>query len=151
MRELTSVRTSGREQAQTLERMLEPKLRSPAQDSVLAVLLHRMRVRQPVRALVRLGHLLPPQALSAAGARTAAPSETAEPTAAQPAAGAPSGTAEQTAVPIAGPPAAWARTAALSGTAGQTAVPIAAQTAVQTVAPGRMRSVLIGVPSTTAT
>src|SRR5215218_3340915 len=121
--------------------MLEPKLRSPAQDSVLAVLLHRMRVRQPVRALVRLGHLLPPQALSVTGARTAA----------QPAAGAPSGTAEQTAVPIAGPPAAWARTAALSGTAGQTAVPIAAQTAEQTVAPGRMRSVLIGVPSTTAT
>src|SRR5215213_3693548 len=115
--------------------MLEPKRRSPAQDSVLAVLLHRMRVRQPVRVLVRLGHLLPPQALSAAGAAAAAPS----------------GTAEQTAVPIAGPPAAWARTAALSGTAGQTAVPIAAQTAVQTVAPGRMRSVLIGVPSTTAT
>src|SRR5215218_4736438 len=105
--------------------MLEPKLRSPAQDSVLAVLLHRMRVRQPVRALVRLGHLLPPQALSGTGPRTA--------------------------VPIAGPPAAWARTAALSGTAGQTAVPIAAQTAEQTVAPGRMRSVLIGVPSTTAT
>src|SRR5215216_3306560 len=101
--------------------MLEPKLRSPAQDSVLAVLLHRMRVRQPVRGLVRLGHLLPPQALSAA-ARTAVHS----------------GMAEQTAVPIVGPQAAVARKAALSGTAERTVVAVAeltvAETEVQKVA-----------------
>src|SRR5215203_4689963 len=107
-----------REQAQTSERMLEPMPRNPAQDSVLAVLLHRMRVRQPVRGSVRLGHLLPPLAFRERS------------------------TPEQTAVPIVGPLATGARTAALSGTAGQTVVPIAAPTAgptaVPTVAPVTM-------------
>jgi len=126
-RERTSVRTLVREQAQTSERMLEPMPRNPAQDSVLAVLLHRMRVRQPVRGLVRLGHLLPPQAFRERS------------------------TPEQTAVPIVGPLATGARTAALSGTAGQTVVPIAAPTAGPTVAPVTMRSALTGVLSTTAT
>src|SRR5215207_1638923 len=110
-RERTSERTSVREQAQTLERMLEPRPRSPAQDSVRAARPHRMRVQQPVRALARLGHLLPPQAFRERN------------------------TPEQTAVPIVGALATGGRTAALSGTAGQTVVPIAAPTAGPTVAP----------------
>jgi hypothetical protein len=151
----TSVRTSGRDQAQTLERMLEPMPRSPAQDSAPAARPHLTRVRQPVRALVRLGHLLLPQAFRGRS------------------------TPEQTAVPIVGPLATGARTAGLSGTVGQTVVPIAVPTAAQTVVPiavptaaqtvvpiavptaaqtagptvvlATMRSALTGVLSTTAT
>jgi hypothetical protein len=124
-------RTSGRDQAQTLERMLEPLPRSPAQDSAPVARPHLMRVRQPARALVRLGHLLLRQAFRERS------------------------TPEQTAVPIVGPLATGARTVGLSGTVGQTAVPIAvptaAQTAVPTVVPVTMRSALTGVLSTTAT
>jgi hypothetical protein len=109
------VRTSGRDQVQTLERMLEPMPRNSAQDSVPAGRPHRMRVRQPVRALVRLGHLLAPREFRTRN------------------------TPEQTAVPMVGPtvvPAeTGARTAALSGTAEQTEVPIAEQTVEQTEAP----------------
>jgi hypothetical protein len=130
-RDRTSVRTSGRDQAQTLERMLEPMPRSPAQDSAPAARPHLTRVRQPVRALVRLGHLLLPQAFRGRS------------------------TPEQTAVPIVGPLATGARTAGLSGTVGQTVVPIAVPTAAQTVVPtvvlATMRSALTGVLSTTAT
>ena len=88
-RDRTSVPTSGRDRAQTLERMLEPMPRSPAQDSAPAARPHLMRVRQPVRALVRLGHLLLPQAFRERS------------------------TPEQTAVPIVGPLATGARTAGL--------------------------------------
>jgi hypothetical protein len=130
-RDRTSVRTSGRDQAQTLERMLEPMPRSPAQDSAPAARPHLTRVRQPVRALVRLGHLLLPQAFRGRS------------------------TPEQTAVPIVGPLATGARTAGLSGTVGQTVVPIAVPTAAQTAGPtvvlATMRSALTGVLSTTAT
>jgi hypothetical protein len=153
----TSVRTSGRDQAQTLERMLEPMPRNPAQDSVLAGRLHRMRVRQPVRALVRLGHLLAPREFRARS------------------------TPEQTAVPMVGPAVGGAetvvQTAALSGTVERTEVPIAVQTeapmaeqtggptaallgtaeqnggptAEQTVAQGTMPSALTEALGTTAT
>jgi hypothetical protein len=139
----TWVRTSGRDQAQTLERMLEPMPRNPAQDSVPAGRRHRMRVRQPVRALVRLGHLLAPREFRARS------------------------TPEQTAVPMVGPAVGGAetvvRTAALSGTVEQTEVPIAVQTeapmaeqtggptAEQTVAQGTMPSALTEALGTTAT
>jgi hypothetical protein len=155
----TSVRTSGRDQALTLERMPEPVPGNPAQDLVPAARPHRMRARQPVRALVRLGHLLAPQAFRELSTpeQTAAPmvgpAETAERTVAH------SGTAEPTEVPIAGPTAVPAetaeRTAAHSGTAEPTEVPIAEQmeapTAEQTAAPGTMRSALTGVLGMTAT
>jgi hypothetical protein len=139
----TWVRTSGRDQAQTLERMLEPMPRNPAQDSVPAGRPHRMRVRQPVRALVRLGHLLAPREFRARS------------------------TPEQTAVPMVGPAVGGAETvvriAALPGTVEQTEVPIAVQTeaamaeqtggptAEQTVAQGTMPSALTEALGTTAT
>jgi hypothetical protein len=142
-RDRTSVRTSGRDQAQTLERMLEPMPRNPAQDSVPAGRPHRMRVRQPVRALVRLGHLLAPREFRARS------------------------TPEQTAVPMVGPAVGGAETvvriAALPGTVEQTEVPIAVQTeaamaeqtggptAEQTVAQGTMPSALTEALGTTAT
>jgi hypothetical protein len=157
----TSVRTSGRDQAQTLERMLEPMPRNPAQDSVPAGRPHRMRVRQPVRALVRLGHLLAPREFRA----RSTPEQTAVPMVGPAVGGAEtvvrtaalSGTVEQTEVPIAVQTEApmaeqiGGPTAALLGTAEQIEGPTAAPTAEQTVAQGTMPSALTEALGTTAT
>ena len=148
-RDQISVRTSERDPVQILERMLEPdgartwapmlvpKPQSPARDSVLAAPPHPMRVRQPARALVRLGRPVvargPSTPEGAAvpmvehSARTAVP--TVEPTAER------SVTVERTV----------GLTAERAETAAQTGVPTAEQTVVQAT----MRSALTGALSTT--
>jgi len=190
-RDQISVRTSERDPVQILERMLEPDEartwaltlvptpQNPARDSVQAAPPHPMRVRQPARALVRLGRpvasrgpntpegaAVPTVELSA---RTAAP--TVEPTAERSVTAAPIAALAETAVltvartvgltaaPTAERSETAARTVVLMAEPAETPAPIAvpaetaAQTGVptpeQTAARARMLSALTGVLSTT--
>jgi hypothetical protein len=190
-RDQISVRTSERDPVQIVVRMLEPDgartwaltlvptPQNPARDSVQAAPPHPMRVRQPARALVRLG--LPVVAWGPStpegaavpmvelSARTQVP--TVEPTAERSVAAVPTAALAETAVltvartvalmaaPTAERSETVARTVALTAepaeTAVQTGVPAgtAAQTGVptpeQTAARARMLSALTGVLSTT--
>lgn len=176
-RDQISVRTSERDPVQIVERMLEPAgaptwapmlvptPQNPARDSVQAAPPHPMRVRQPARALVRLGRpvvargpstpegaAVPTVELSA---RTAVP--TVEPTAERSVTAAPIAALAETAVltvaRTVGLTAERSETAAQTGvltavpaeTAAQTGVPTPEQTAAQ----ARMLSALTGVLSTT--
>src|SRR5829696_7541576 len=152
-RDQISVRTSERDPVQILERMLEPDgartwaltlvltPQNPARDSVQAAPPHPMRVRQPARALVRLGRPVASRGPSTPEgaavpmveltARTAVP--TAEPT------------AERTVVLMAEPAETAAPIAVPAETAAQTGVP----TPDQTAARARMLSALTGALSTT--
>ena len=162
-RDQISVRTSGPDPAQILERMLEPdgartwaptlvpKPQSPARDSVLAAPPHPMRVRQPARALVRLGRPVvargPSTPEGAAvpmvehSARTAVP--TVEPTAER----------SVTAAPIVAPAVTAVltaeRTVGLTAERAETAAQTGVPTAEQTVVQATMRSALTGALSTT--
>lgn len=172
-RDQISVRTSEPDPVQILVRMLEPDgartwapmlvptPQNPARDSVQAAPPHPMRVRQPARALVRLGRPVvargPSTPEGAAvpmvelSARTAVP--TVEPTAERSVTAVPTVALVETAV------LTVARTVALTAEPAETAVPTAvpaetaAQTGVptpeQTAARARMLSALTGVLSTT--
>ena len=172
-RDQISVRTSEPDPVQIVVRMLEPDgartwapmlvptPQSPARDSVRAAPPHPMRVRQPARALVRLGRPVvargPSTPEGAAvpmvelSARTAVP--TVEPTAERSVTAVRIVALAETAV------LTVARTVALTAEPAETAAPIAvpagtaAQTGVptpeQTAARARMLSALTGVLNTT--
>jgi hypothetical protein len=103
-----------------------------------------MKVRQPVRALVRLGH--PPEAQAFRERST--PEQIAGPMVERMAVPTEVPIGEPTAVP---PAETEARTAAPSGMEEPTEVPIGELTEAPAVAPGTMRSALTAVLDTTAT
>src|SRR5829696_5640428 len=150
-RDQTSAQPAERDGARTWALTLVPTPQNPARDSVQAAPPHPMRVRQPARALVRLGRPVASRGPSTPEgaavpmveltARTAVP--TVEPTAERSVTAARIVALAETAAPTA------ARTVVLMAEPAETAAQTGVPTPNQTAARARMLSALTRVLSTT--